>query len=133
MRHGLVTVGLAVLMSGIANLTFAGSVALPFPVTVGGQAAQAEGPVARTAVPVAADALVEAGAKGEMMLINIFRSDAKGNVTTANASAQEIIMVNGASNAKLNQTMSKKPLSAGQYLMNIVVGSNTSRVTFTVK
>lgn len=54
-------------------------------------------------------------------------------VTTANASAQEIIMVNGTSSAKLNQTMSKKPLPAGQYLMNIVVGSNTSRVTFTVQ
>jgi len=45
----------------------------------------------------------------------------------------EVILVSDTDHFKLDQTMSKKDLTKGTYLMNIVYGGKTERVLFSVK
>jgi hypothetical protein len=105
----------------------------PFDVKIGGQAAVLiKDWFARIPNPVSADAVIEAVGLTvtDTMFINIYKSDSEANAEQTNAA---IIMVNGTNKAKMNQTVSKQPLVAGTYLANIQVGSETSRVVFTVK
>lgn len=117
----------------LSTPVLASSVSLPFGVKLAGQVAVPEGTVARIAQPVSADSELEAEVKTDMMIINVFISDAKGNVASENSSAAEIIMANGTNKVTLNQTMSKNSLKPGIYLANIVANGQTSRIVFTVK
>lgn len=110
------------------------SVGLPFGVKLGGQEAIPSGVVGKIAEPVANDADLELAVETkDTVFVNFFVSDANGNVTNANSSAVEIIMVNAANKFKINQTMSKNSLKAGIYLANIMANNQTSRIVFTVK
>jgi len=81
--------------------------------------------------PVAPDALVQVPGKQESITVNVFPADVKGAVKTG--VKPEIILVSGTDHFKLDQTMSKKKLTEGMYLMNIVYGGKTERVLFSVK
>lgn len=127
--------GFLVLLFALMTQVWAeSSVSLPFGVKLGGQQAIPAGPVAKIANPVASDADVELAVEvKDTVFVNIFISDANGNVETANSQAAEIIMVNGANKFKINQTMSKNSLKAGTYLANIMANNETSRIVFMVK
>lgn len=105
----------------------------PFDVKVAGQlGVPAANQVAKIANSVTSDADVEVVATvTDTMFVNIFASDPKGLV--ANTTSPEIILVNGSNKFKLNQTMSKKTLPPGNYMMNIMANNVTSRILFTVK
>ncbi|NLF41047.1 hypothetical protein GX586_16510 [bacterium] len=109
--------------------------ALPFSVSIGGQAAKAASPNAPYAAldkPVAADAEIVLGAKADMVIINVFPSDAKGNAKEGATPA--IIIINKGEKGTLASTMDKKKLEPGTYIANIVIGDKgTSRVMFEVK
>lgn len=81
--------------------------------------------------PVAPDALVQVPGKQETITVNVFPADPQGIVKSG--IKPEIILVSGTDHFKLDQTMSKKELSKGMYLMNIVYGGKTERVLFSVK
>ena len=67
-----------------------------------------------------------------MMIINAFACDANGKV--ANGESAKIIMIKkGENSSRLDKTMSKKKLTAGNYIMNIVAAGKTARVFFVVK
>lgn len=119
-----------VLVLGLSALAFASS--LPFGVSVGGQAAEVVNEAyAKVPGPVAADAAIVCDVSADMIIINVFPSDDAGNV---DSSAQaKIIMIQGGNSAGLNQTMDGSTLTPGWYLMNVVAGSDTSRVVFQVQ
>lgn len=100
--------------------------------SIGGQSIKrTDGPPAKLPSPVEADALVRIpGATGQM-IINIYPSDAAGNV--ANTASPKIILASGSDSFKLNQTMDNSKLAPGTYLMNAMVDNKTNRVVFTVK
>lgn len=81
--------------------------------------------------PVSPDALVQVPGKQETIIVNVFPSDLKGVVESG--IKPEVIMVNGTDHFKLDQTMSKKKLAPGTYLMNIVFAGKTERVLLSVK
>jgi hypothetical protein len=81
--------------------------------------------------PVAPDALVQVPGKQESITVNIFPSDVSGIIKSG--IKPEVILVSGTDHFKLDQTMSKKDLTQGTYLMNIVYGGKTERVLFSVK
>ena len=81
--------------------------------------------------PVTPDALVQVPGKQESITVNIFPSSLSGIVKSG--IKPEVILVSGTDHFKLDQTMSKKDLTKGTYLMNIVYGGKTERVLFSVK
>ncbi|MHC4215508.1 MAG: hypothetical protein ACYSWP_19275 [Planctomycetota bacterium] len=81
--------------------------------------------------PVAADALVQVPGKQESITVNIFPSSVSGIVNSG--IKPEVILASDTDHFKLDQTMSKKNLTKGTYLMNIVYGGKTERVLFSVK
>lgn len=81
--------------------------------------------------PVAKDALVQVPGKQENITVNIFPADENGNPLSSEA--PQIILAPNTDRFKLNQTMSKKDLTKGTYLMNIVYSGRTERVLFSVK
>lgn len=81
--------------------------------------------------PVAADALVQVPGKQESITVNIFPANVSGIVKSSGK--PEIILVSDTDHFKLDQTMSKKDLTEGTYLMNIVYSGKTERVVFSVK
>lgn len=125
------------LMTGILMLVgmvvSAQDYVLPFNVKVGGQDAVAgtEKIFAKIAEAVAADAELEVDSKADMIIVNVFPCDAKGQVKTG--AAAKIIMLQKTNKIKLDQTMDKTKLTPGNYVMNIVAGGKTARVMFKVK
>ncbi len=85
----------------------------------------------KLATSVAPDALVQVPGKQESITANIFPATETGAVKAGDKA--EVILVSGTDHFKLDQTMSKKDLAKGLYLMNIVYGGKTERVLFSVK
>ena len=81
--------------------------------------------------PVVKNALVQVPGKQESIIVNIFPADENGNIGAG--AKPEIIMGSNTDHFKLDQTMSKKDLARGTYLMNIVYAGQTERVVFSVK
>jgi hypothetical protein len=126
--------GLFFVLIGVLALTAAADSALPFGVTLGGQKAVLEKPsaaFARIAKAVAADAEIVADSKEAMIIINIFDSDAQGNV--ASSAVPAIVILQGVNKGKISQVMSGKAPKAGHHLMNITAGAATARVFFTIQ
>lgn len=113
-------------------------VALPFDVKVGGQDAKMvkkDDPRATVADPVKADAELVVDIKADkdtLVLINIFPADDTG-MSPKQGGAPSIIMVKGDNKTKLDQTMDKKALTAGKYIMNVVAVQRTALIAFSVK
>lgn len=81
--------------------------------------------------PVTPTALVQVPGKQPNIIVNIFPADENGNVQSG--VRPEVILAPNTDHFKLDQTMSKKDLTTGTYLMNIVYGGKTERVLFSVK
>ncbi|HCE43025.1 MAG TPA: hypothetical protein DET40_05720 [Lentisphaeria bacterium] len=110
------------------------STALPFGVKIGGQQAAAKGDASFATVEqaVADNAELEVAVdKPEMVIINVFPSDEKGNAKEGAAAI--IIMFQKTNKGTIDQTIDKKKIPAGTYLMNIVAGDKTSRLVFKIK
>jgi len=85
----------------------------------------------KLSTPVLKDAMVQVPGKQESIIANIFPADENG--TPGAGAKPEVIMASNTDHFKLDQTMSKKDLTKGTYLMNIVYGGQTERVVFSVK
>lgn len=81
--------------------------------------------------PVNGNATVQVPGKQESITVNIFPADLNGIVKSG--IQPEVILAKDTDHFKLNQTMSRKELTEGTYLMNIVYGGQTERVLFSVK
>ncbi len=108
----------------------------PFQVKVGGQLAVVEGNpqtaiFAKLKEPVGPDAEIEILGVPAMIIINVFKVNADGSVTSS--ASPKIIMVQNGTKTRLDATMDKSTLPPGLYGMNIVYANVTSRVMFTVK
>ena len=110
---------------------------LPFGVTIGGQAAEVKGKSAETTFatidkPVAPDAAIELGTKGnEMTIINVVPADEKG--APKEGAATQVIVVQTGTKTSLDKTMDGKKLAAGTYLMALVTEGKTASVLFKVQ
>ncbi len=114
--------------------TAGASPALPFGVKLGGQQAAAKGDASFATVEqaVADNAELEATVENpEMVIINVFPSDDNGKVKEGVTAI--IIMFQKSNKGTIAQTIDKKKIPAGTYLMNIVAGDKTSRVVFKIK
>ena len=81
--------------------------------------------------PVADNAaLIVAVENSDMVIGNAFPADDTGKVI---ASAAPPILIQKSNKGTLDQTVDKKPLPAGTYLMNVMAGGKTARVFFKVK
>jgi hypothetical protein len=108
----------------------------PFQVKVGGQLATVEGKpeivaFAKLKDPVSANAEVEVVGVPAMIIINIFKANSDGTVTSS--ASPKIILVQNGNRTSLDATIDKSTLPPGTYIMNIVYANVTSRVFFTVK
>jgi hypothetical protein len=122
---------IALVIACIAGIAIAADI-LPFGVKVGGQSAKAKTSIfATVAKPVAPDAEMEVDSKAPMIIVNVFPCDKKGTVKSG--AQPEVILLQNTNKIKLSNTMSKKKLAPGEYIMNIVAEGKTSRVKFTVK
>ena len=121
--------------SGTKSQSDAVTYVLPFGVKLGGQAAAPKNDIcAAVADPVANNAEIEIDApKNDMMIINVFSSDDKGNVGTASKARAIILIQKGENKTTLDKTNEKNILKAGTYTMNVVAEGKTARVVFTVK
>jgi len=107
--------------------------ALPFPVSLGGQpATYAKGaPFAKVAQAVASDAAIEVGAKEQMIIINVSKTNEKGE--PAPGASPAVILLQGTSKGSLAGTMDKSKLSAGNYLLSVVAGGKTATIQFKIE
>ncbi len=106
----------------------------PFDVTIGGQKAEMQkGNIlfAVIAKPVKPDALLQIEKKAPMLIVNAFAVKANGAVMEQ-GQQPAIYFANEQNQVKLNETMDKKPLKPGRYLVNVVAHGTTSRVVFVV-
>ncbi|MBN1283352.1 MAG: hypothetical protein JXA24_06245 [Proteobacteria bacterium] len=81
--------------------------------------------------PIENDATVQVPGRQESIIVNVFPTDENGKVKPG--ASPEVIMARDTDFFKLDNTMSKKELASGNYLMNIVFGGKTERVAFVVK
>lgn len=107
---------------------------LPFPVSVGGQAATYKKgePFAKVAKPVKNDAPIEVTAKaGQMIIINVHKTDAKGEPTPGAQPA--IILLQGTNKGSLAGTMDKQKLAAGDYLLSVTAEGKSASILFKIE
>lgn len=103
---------------------------LPFPVSLGGQAATYKKgePFAKVATPVKSDAAIEVATKGgEMIIINVNKTNAKGEPAPA------IILLQGTNKGSLAGTMDKSKLAPGDYMLSVVAEGKTATILFKVE
>jgi len=104
---------------------------LPFPVTVGGQAAKDGTPFAKIENPVAADAELSVQSKDAMIIVNVNAVDAKHEPVPGSTPA--VILLQGKTKTNLDKTMDGKKLAAGNYVMSVVSEGKTASILLTVK
>lgn len=108
--------------------------ALPFSVSIGGQAAAIKAAHATHATiekPVAADAPLEVGAKGDMIIVNVAAADEKGAPKEGPTPA--VILIQGGNKTTLDKTMDGKKLAPGNYLLAAVAEGKTASVFFKIQ
>ena len=108
--------------------------ALPFGVTLGGQAAAGKAGAIFATVdqPVADNAALAVTVENpDMVIVNAFPADDAGKEIAG--AAPHTILIQKSNKGTLDQTVDKKPLPAGNYLMNVMAGGQTARVFFKVK
>lgn len=133
-KLSLIALGLAALAGPAAGEQEKRPVIYPFDVTVGGQKATVqEGNMLFVVIekPVKPDAVVAIEEESALFVINAFACEADGTVKQNGAPAA-VVFKSNAKELKLSETLDKKPLAPGTYLMNVVAHNATSRVVFTV-
>ncbi len=105
---------------------------LPFPVTVGGQAAtyKAGDAFAKLGKPVRNNAEIEVTTKSDMTIINVAAVDKKGTQTGA---APAVILLQATNKGTLAGTMDKQKIAPGTYLMSVTTDSHTATIFFEIK
>jgi hypothetical protein len=104
---------------------------LPFPVSVGGQAAKDGTPFAKIQNPVAADAELSVESKDGMIIVNVNAVNAKNEPVPGSAPA--VILLQGKTKTNLDKTMDGKKLAAGNYIMSVVSEGKTASILLTIK
>ena len=104
---------------------------LPFPVSVGGQAAKDGTPFAKIEHPVAADAELSVQSKDGIIIVNVHAEKAKNKPVPDSTPA--VILLQGKSKTNLDKTMDGKKLAAGNYVMRVVSEGKTASILVTIK
>jgi hypothetical protein len=104
---------------------------LPFPVSVGGQAAKDGTPFAKIENPVAADAELSVESKSGLIIVNVNAVNAKNEPVQGSTPA--VILLQGKTKTNIDKTMDGKKLSAGNYVMSVVSEGKTASILFTIK
>lgn len=106
--------------------------ALPFAVNLGGQAATYKKgePFAKVAKAVKNDAAIEVTSTGNPIIINVAKTNAKGEPAGA---APAIILLQGTNKGSLAGTMDKQKLAAGDYMLSVVADGKTATILFKVE
>jgi len=104
---------------------------LPFPVSIGGQAAKDGTPFAKIENPVAADAELSIQSKDGMVIVNVHAVNAKNERVPDSAPA--VILLQGKAKTNLDKTMDGKRLAAGNYVMSVVSEGKTASILLTIK
>ena len=104
---------------------------LPFPVSVGGQAAKDGTPFAKIEHPVAADAELSVQSKDGMIIVNVHAVSAKNEPVPDSTPA--VILLQGKSKTNLDKTMDGKKLGAGNYVVSVVSEGKTASILVTIK
>lgn len=124
-----------VLLFSIMSAAFAyglfASDSLPFPVSVGGQAAKDGTPFAKIGNPVAADAELSVESKDGMIIVNVHSVNAKNEPVPGSTPA--VILLQGKTKTNLDKTMDGKKLAAGNYIMSVVSEGKTASILVTIK
>src|SRR5262245_20494297 len=109
----------ALLVLGLASAQ-AQDGALPFPVSIGGHAAtyKAGETFAKGTKPVNNDAAIEGSAKADMIIINVAKTNEKGEPDASGQPA--VILLQGTNKGALNQSMDKRKFEAGNYILSVV-------------
>ena len=102
---------------------------LPFPVSVGGQAAKDGTPFAKIENPVAADA--ELLVQDAMIIVNVNAVNAKNEPVPGSTPA--VILLQGKTKTNLDKTMDGKKLAAGNYVVSVVSEGKTASILVTIK
>ncbi len=104
---------------------------LPFPVSLGGQAAKDGTPFAKIEDPVAADAELAVDSKSDMIIVNVNMVNAKNEPVPGSTPA--VILLQAKTKTTIDKTMEGKKLSAGNYVMSVVSKGKTASILFTIK
>jgi hypothetical protein len=104
---------------------------LPFPVSLGGQAAKDGTPFAKIENPVAADAELAVDSKSDMIIVNVNLVNAKNEPVPGSTPA--VILLQGKTKTTIDKTMDGNRLSAGNYIMSVVSKGKTASILFTIK
>ncbi|MEO6788481.1 MAG: hypothetical protein ABI318_20355 [Chthoniobacteraceae bacterium] len=125
---------LSIVTTGLASASAQDNGSLPFPVSVGGQAAtynKGEA-FAKLAKPVKNDAAIEVTAKADqMIIINVHKTDEKGTPTVGAQPA--IIILQNTNKGTLAGTMDKQKLAAGNYLLSVIASGRTATILFKIE
>ena len=125
---------LALITTSLVTARAQDATSLPFPVSVGGQAATYKKgePFAKLAKPVKNDAPIEVTAKADqMIIINVHKTDAKG--APAPGAQPAIILPQGTNKGTLAGTMDKQKVAAGDYILSVVAEGKTSSILFKIE
>ncbi len=125
---------LALITTSLVTARAQDATSLPFPVSVGGQAAtyKKDEPFAKLAKPVKNDAPLEVTAKADqMIIINVHKTDAKG--VPAPGAQPAIILLQGTNKGTLAGTMDKQKIAAGDYILSVVAEGKTSSILFKIE
>jgi hypothetical protein len=124
---------LSIFSFGVATSRAQDGGSLPFPVSLGGQAATYKKgePFAKVAAPVKNDAAIEVTSKGNPIIINVNKTDAKGQPAPGGTPA--IILLQGTNKGSLAGTMDKSKLAAGDYMLSVVADGKTATILFKVE
>jgi hypothetical protein len=104
---------------------------LPFPVSLGGQAAKQGTPFAKVEKPVGADAELAVDSKSDMIIVNVNMVNAKNEPVPGSTPA--VILLQGKTKTTIDKTMDGKKLSSGTYIMSVVSEGKTASILFTIK
>jgi hypothetical protein len=123
----------SLLSLGLVTANAQGDGRLPFAVSLGGQAATYKKgePYAKIAKPVKSDAAIDVAATGKMIIINVNKTDAKGQPATDSSPA--VILLQGTNKGSLDGTMDKSKLAPGDYVLSVVADGKTATVRFKIE
>ena len=124
---------LAVLSLGLGLSRAQEYSALPFPVSLGGQAAAYKKgePFAKVANAVKSDAAIEVTAQGNPIIINVNKVDATGQ--PAPGATPAVILLQGTNKGSLAGSMDKRKFDAGNYMLSVVAEGKTATILFKVE
>lgn len=107
--------------------------ALPFPVSLGGQAAAYKKgePFAKIANAVKNDAAIEVTATGNPIIINVNKTDANGQ--PAPGASPAVILLQGTTKGSLAGTMDKQKFAAGNYMLSVIADGKTATILFKIE